>query len=68
MLIGMGTVFAFLTILVLSLQVMSALLQRVEPAPPQPPPLPLDASARDVRVQAAISAAVHLHRRRQGRS
>ena len=66
MLIGMGTVFAFLTLLVWAMRCMSALLGRLPatqpvmdaPAPPAPPP--------DAVLQAVIAAALHQHRQRRG--
>ncbi len=59
MLFGMGTVFVFLTVLVLATTLMSALVARFAP------PLP---EARDTavepRIAAVIAAAIREHRRR----
>lgn len=54
MLVGMGTVFVFLTLLVLAMTAMSALIQRYLPD--------YDANAEEL---AAIASAVHRHRQRQ---
>ncbi len=63
MFVGMGIVFLFLTMLVIAINVMSALVQRFFPeAPPVPPAHPLITSNLDKSVVAAITAAVHQHR------
>jgi oxaloacetate decarboxylase gamma subunit len=54
MLAGMGTVFAFLTTLVIAMTLMSNILLRFQPQTP-------DAGATDEEV-AAISAAIFKHR------
>jgi len=54
MLVGMGTVFVFLTTLVFAMTSMSALARRLEPA------ATIDATEEEV---AAISAAIAAHRR-----
>ncbi len=59
MLVGMGTVFVFLTLLVASMSAMSAAVARF--APPTLPPG--QSSSEDPAVVAAIVAAVDLHRR-----
>lgn len=56
MLTGMGTVFVFLTVLVIALGLMSRLLGR-EPAPA--------AAGPDAETVAVISAAIERHRRRR---
>ncbi len=62
MLVGMGTVFVFLTLLVASMSAMSAAVARL--APPALRPSPSDRPAsEDPAVIAAIVAAVELHRR-----
>lgn len=65
-LIGMSTVFAFLTVLVLGTSVMSALAQRFGPEDARPtltrPGRPAD---EDAEVVAAISAALRVHRSRR---
>lgn len=62
MLVGMGTVFVFLTLLVASMSAMSAAVSRF--APPALPPAPSGRPAsEDPAVVAAIVAAVELHRR-----
>jgi|GEM_PF-1569841 len=60
MLIGMGTVFVFLTLLVGATRVMSAVAQRLAPAV-----VSIDsanAQEADKKVVAAIAAALELHR------
>ena len=67
MLYGMGTVFVFLALLVISTSLMSALIQRLVPAEITSPsakgesaePLP------DNTLVAVISAAIHQHRSRR---
>ena len=54
MLVGMGTVFVFLTILVAGMTVMAAIVRRLTPAPTDP-------GATDEEV-AAIAAAIARHR------
>ncbi len=59
MLVGMGTVFVFLTLLVASMSAMSAAVGRfASPASPAGDPESVDPA-----VIAAITAAVELHRR-----
>lgn len=55
MLIGMGTVFVFLTILVFATMLMSFLVQKL---------MPSEQSRSDVQQEevAAIAVAIHLHR------
>jgi sodium pump decarboxylase gamma subunit len=57
MLVGMGTVFVFLTILVAGMSLMALVVHRVSPAP-----APVDAGASDEEV-AAITAAITQHRK-----
>ena len=62
---GMGTVLAFLTVLVIAISIMSALLKRYFPMPEEPvtaaqKPAPLAAGNPDL--VAVISAAVHRYR------
>ena len=54
MLAGMGTVFVFLTLLVIAMTLMAKLVRRLQPAS-------MDASDEEV---ATISAAIELHRKR----
>lgn len=54
MLVGMGTVFVFLSVLVAAMSIMALIVRRFAPAAP-------DAGASDEEV-AAIMAAVTLHR------
>ncbi|HEY5642695.1 MAG TPA: OadG family transporter subunit [Woeseiaceae bacterium] len=56
MLVGMGTVFVFLTALVLGMSLMSALITRLQPA---------TASGVSDEEVAAISAAIALHRKKK---
>ena len=60
MLIGMGTVFFFLTLLVMATGLMSRLVARFAP-PVLPPSTPVAIADEEV---AAISAAIAMHRRR----
>ena len=55
MLVGMGTVFVFLTTLVFAMVAMSVLVRRFEPVPT------IEATEEEV---AAISAAIAAHRRK----
>lgn len=55
MLVGMGTVFAFLTVLVAAMSIMSFLIIRLTPAAED-----IDATEEEI---AAISAAIAKHRR-----
>lgn len=57
MLVGMGTVFVFLTLLVIAMSAMARIVGRLQPAVP-------DTGATDEEV-AAIGAAIRQHRRRQ---
>ena len=57
MLVGMGTVFAFLTLLVFATHAMSRLVQHLFPASP--------ISDTDEDHVAAITAAIKLHRERK---
>lgn len=67
MALGMGVVFVFLTILVISVTLMSALIGRYQPSPvvvgkakkTQPSAV---ATGQDDEVMAVISAAVHRYR------
>lgn len=65
MVLGMGTVFVFLTLLVLLTSLMSTLVNRYVP---QPVPLQPDANtlppSADQTLLAVISAAIHAHRSR----
>ena len=64
MLIGMGIVFAFLTMLVVLVNIMSSMIQRFFPEVPVTAVTPASAltSHTDARVIAAITAAVHQYR------
>lgn len=55
MLVGMGTVFVFLTLLVMAMTVMARLVGRPKPA--------VDAGVSDEEI-AAITAAIAMHRRK----
>lgn len=72
LIVGMGTVFVFLTILVIATAVMSALIARYlpepEPLPPrQPGPAPALQQGVDPTTLAVIRAALEQHRARSGR-
>lgn len=64
MFIGMGIVFAFLTMLVVMVNIMSSMVQRFFPEAPISAVTPASAltSHTDAGVIAAISAAVHQYR------
>ncbi len=68
MLVGMGTVFAFLSLLVIATTLMSRLVQRYLP---ESEPAPATAATRvaagdeDAELIAAIGAAIHMHRSRR---
>ena len=63
MLFGMGTVFIFLSLLVVLTGVMSSLLQRyVKPEPVVTSPVAPAAKQDDAQLIAVISAAIHQHR------
>ncbi|NOT12078.1 MAG: OadG family protein [Methylococcaceae bacterium] len=63
MIVGMGIVFLFLTMLVIAIHFMSSLVQRFFPAEPQTTiPVPSVTSGIDKRTVAAITAAVHHYR------
>ena len=57
MLVGMGTVFVFLTTLVVAMSVMAAVVGRLQPVAP-------DSGVSEEEI-AAIGAAIRQHRRRQ---
>ncbi len=61
MVVGMGIVFIFLTLLIFILNIMSSIIQRYFPEP-QVFAKKARASQIDPNVLAAISAAVHRHR------
>jgi len=61
MLAGMGTVFLFLTLLVLATSLMSRLVLRLQPLPKEGASPPSAGTAEEV---AAVAAAIELHRRR----
>ncbi len=58
MLVGMGTVFFFLTVLVIAMTVMAVLVRRWTPVPAQP--------VSDEEI-AAMTAAIAMHRRNSPR-
>lgn len=62
MLVGMGIVFLFLTMLVVVINLMSKVILRF--SPPQPQTGNVQSAAENQRIIAAISAAVHQHRKK----
>ena len=66
MLFGMGTVFVFLTVLVIATAIMSSVVQRFFPEAPAPEPAaapaPAPSSVNDPKLLAIIKAAVDQHR------
>ena len=63
MLVGMGTVFVFLTLLVGATTLMSRIVVRI--APPRPTVTPGTGGPSEEEL-VAISAAINLHRTKQG--
>ncbi len=61
---GMGIVFVFLTMLVVAINIMSALVQRYFPEVPLTKTVPGITSDIDKSVVAAITAAVHQYRKK----
>ena len=59
--LGMGTVFLFLIILIISMNIMSAVVHRFFPEPHQNPDVPKK-QEDNKKVIAAISAAISHHR------
>ncbi len=59
MLVGMGTVFVFLTLLVVATTLMSRIVLRISPPPPA---VAAELSAEELAV---ITAAVHAHRNKK---
>ncbi|MCK9397243.1 MAG: OadG family protein [Methylobacter sp.] len=64
MFVGMGIVFLFLAMLVVSINTMSALVQRYFPDMPVPKAVPGITVDVDKNVVAAITAAVHQYRKK----
>jgi oxaloacetate decarboxylase (Na+ extruding) subunit gamma len=63
MIIGMGTVFVFLTVLVAATKIMSVIVQRFAPLPVTLlPQTSADSSTPSAEEVAAITAALHQHR------
>ncbi len=64
MLIGMGIVFAFLALLIVMVNIMTAVIQRFFPEDPMLDVSPVSASTShtDAGIIAAISAAIHQYR------
>ncbi len=68
MLFGMGTVFVFLTVLVISMTIMSAVIQRLFPEAPEPQtlaPVFAPVGTPDPKVLAIIKAAIEQHRNKK---
>ena len=65
---GMGIVFLFLAMLVVAINVMSSLVQRLFPEIPSLGVTPSVSSGIDKNIIAAISAAVHQHRSKHKQS
>ena len=66
MFVGMGIVYIFLTMLVIAINLMSALVQRFfpEPLPLATPTTSKSSGGLDRSTVAAISAAIHQYRKR----
>ncbi|MFN2329598.1 MAG: OadG family protein [Chromatocurvus sp.] len=72
MLFGMGTVIAFLTLLVITMVLMSRLLEKLYPAAtrttlPASVPAPAAGQLKADELLAVITAAVHRHRQQSGK-
>lgn len=67
MMLGMGTVFVFLTLLVWLTSLMSIAVNRFVPVAPVPEPVAsaTPAAADDQTLLAVIAAAIHAHRARR---
>jgi len=66
MVLGMGTVYVFLTLLVFVTSTMSALVDKYVPAQPAAfQPSTVSAPSEDKTLLAVITAAIHAHRTRQ---
>lgn len=66
MLIGMGIVYAFLALLIVTVNAMSAIVQRYFPdVPTGTPTSQTQTSGQDAGTLAAIAAAVHQYRKKQ---
>ena len=66
MVLGMGTVYVFLTLLVYVTSTMSALVEKYVPAQPAAPQSPgVAAPTEDQTLLAVITAAIHAHRTRK---
>jgi oxaloacetate decarboxylase gamma subunit len=62
MLVGMGSVFLFLAMLIVAVNIMAATIQRYFP---EPPPESVNTTPTiDPHIIAAVSAAVHQHRQK----
>ena len=65
---GMGTVFVFLSLLIVSTTLMSAVIQKfwpeAVPVPPEAPRAAAPAASDDAHLVTAISAAIHKYRAR----
>ena len=64
MLFGMGTVFVFLTVLVIATTIMSSLVQRFFPEPAVPDAGPAPTGVTDPKLLAIIKAAIEQHRKK----
>lgn len=65
MLFGMGSVFVFLTLLVIAVNIMSAFIQKFLPVAPEPEASPVriaSAGVNDPKLIAIIKAAIDQHR------
>lgn len=62
MLLGMGTVFVFLSLLVLMMTLISSLVQRFLPATPESGDFLTSADIPPATLLALVSAAIHRHR------
>ena len=60
--LGMGTVFLFLIILIVSMNILSTVVDKFFPEPHQNPDAPVAQKKDDKNVIAAISAAITHHR------
>ena len=62
MLLGMGTVFAFLVLMIFAMNIMSRVIHRFFPEPVASPSAPAQSGNDKAKVVAAITAAIKFHR------
>jgi len=66
MILGMGTVFVFLIVMIACMNMMSTIINRYFPEPQVPADVPAQGSQDKKKIVAAITAAIKYHREGQG--